>query len=183
MQIALAQEMPSLPPFRQNESFNAYTEGWALYAERLGEELGFYQDPYRYYGHLTDDMLRAIRLVVDTGIHDKHWTRQQVVGFFHEHSGQDEITVQSETDRYIAWPAQALGYKVGQLEILKLRQYAKDQLSEKFNIRTFHDVVLDGGALPMDILETRVHEWVAKQKAQGLNASASTGWMPAATGK
>jgi uncharacterized protein (DUF885 family) len=113
MQIALAQEMPSLPPFRQNESFNAYTEGWALYAERLGEEVGFYQDPYSYYGHLSDDMLRAIRLVVDTGIHDKHWTRQQVVDFFHEHSGQDEVSIQSETDRYIAWPAQALGYKVG----------------------------------------------------------------------
>jgi uncharacterized protein (DUF885 family) len=174
MQIAIAQEMPSLPPFRQNERFTAYTEGWALYAERLGEEVGFYQDPYSYYGHLSEDMLRAVRLVVDTGIHYRHWTRQQVVDFFHEHSGQDEVSIQSETDRYIAWPAQALGYKIGQLEILKLRQYAKDQLGDKFNIRTFHDEVLAGGALPLDILEKRVHGWVAEQKAPGANASTST---------
>jgi uncharacterized protein (DUF885 family) len=173
MQIAIAQEMPDLPRFRQNEFFIAYTEGWALYAERLGEEVGFYQDPYSYYGHLSDDMLRAVRLVVDTGLHYKHWTRQQVVDFFHEHSGEDEVNVQSETDRYIAWPAQALGYKIGQLEILKLRQYAKGQLGEKFNIRTFHDEILDGGALPLNILEERVHEWVAKQKAAGASSSTS----------
>ncbi len=164
MQIAIAQEMPDLPPFRQNEGFTAYTEGWGLYAERLGKDVGFYQDPYNYYGNLSGDMLRAVRLVVDTGIHYKHWTRQQVVDFFHEHSGEDEVTIQSETDRYIAWPAQALGYKVGQLEILKLRQYAQDQLGEKFNIRAFHGEVLDGGALPLDMLAERVHEWVAKQK-------------------
>jgi uncharacterized protein (DUF885 family) len=173
MQIAIAQEMPDLPPFRQNEYFTAYSEGWALYAERLGEEVGFYQDPYSYYGHLSGDMLRAVRLVVDTGLHYKHWTRQQVVDFFHEHSGEDEVNVQSETDRYIALPAQALGYKIGQLEILKLRQYAKDKLGEKFNIRTFHDEILDGGALPLDVLEERVHEWVAKQKAVDSNASTS----------
>ena len=119
-------------------------------------------------------MLRAVRLVVDTGIHYKHWTRQQVVDFFHEHSSEDEVNIQSETDRYIALPAQALGYKVGQLEILKLRQYAKDQLGGKFNISTFHDEVLNGGALPLDILEERVHEWVAQQKAPEANASTST---------
>jgi uncharacterized protein (DUF885 family) len=146
MQVAVAQEMPRLPPFRQNEKFGAYGEGWALYAERLGKELGFYQDPYSYYGHLQNDMLRAIRLVVDTGLHSKHWTRQQIVDFFHEHSPVDEVSVQSETDRYIADPAQALGYKIGQLEILKLRQYAKDQLGDKFDIRAFHDEVLNGGA-------------------------------------
>jgi uncharacterized protein (DUF885 family) len=173
MQIAIAQEMPDLPRFRQNEFFIAYTEGWALYAERLGEEVGFYQDPYSYCGHLSDDMLRAVRLVVDTGLHYKHWTRQQVVDFFHEHSGEDEVNVQSETDRYIAWPAQALGYKIGQLEILKLREYAKDQLGAKFNIRAFHDEVLDGGALPLDVLEMRVHEWVRKQKAAGASSSTS----------
>jgi uncharacterized protein (DUF885 family) len=172
MQIALAQEMPELPPFRQHEDFNAYIEGWALYAERLGEEVGFYQDPYSYYGHLSDDMLRAVRLVVDTGLHYKHWTRQQVVDFFDEHSGDDEVTIQSETDRYIAWPAQALGYKIGQLEILKLRQYAKDQLGDKFDVRAFHDVVLEGGALPLDVLDTRVHEWVAKHKPPGASSSA-----------
>ena len=164
MQIAIAQELPELPPFRQNEYYTAYTEGWALYAERLGKELGFYQDPYSYYGHLQDDMLRAIRLVVDTGLHSKRWTRKQVVDYFHEYSPEDEVSVQSETDRYIAWPAQALGYKIGQLEILKLRQYAKDQLGDKFDIRSFHDEVLNGGALPMDVLKERVKDWVALQK-------------------
>jgi len=165
MQIAIAQELPQLPPFRQNEYYTAYTEGWALYAERLGKEVGFFQDPYSYYGHLQDDMLRAIRLVVDTGFHYKHWTRQQVVDFFHDHSAIDEYEVQSETDRYMAVPAQALGYKIGQLEILKLRQYAKDQLGDKFNLSNFHDEVLGAGALPLDVLSARIHEWVAKQKA------------------
>jgi uncharacterized protein (DUF885 family) len=164
MQIAIAQELPQLPPFRQNEYYTAYTEGWALYSERLGKEVGFFQDPYSYYGHLQDDMLRAIRLVVDTGFHYKHWTRQQVVDFFHEHSAIDEAEVQSETDRYMAWPAQALGYKIGQLEILKLRQYAKDQLGDKFSLSNFHDEVLGAGALPLDVLSSRIHEWVATQK-------------------
>jgi uncharacterized protein (DUF885 family) len=165
LQIAIAQELPQLPPFRQNEYYTAYTEGWAVYSERLGKEVGFFQDPYSYYGHLQDDMLRAIRLVVDTGFHYKHWTRQQVVDFFHDHSAIDEAEVQSETDRYMAWPAQALGYKIGQLEILKLRQYAKDQLGDKFSLNNFHDEVLGAGALPLDVLSTRVHEWVAAQKA------------------
>jgi uncharacterized protein (DUF885 family) len=165
MQIAIAQELPQLPRFRQNESYTAYTEGWALYAESLGKEVGFYQDLYSYYGYLQEEMLRAIRLVVDTGFHYKHWTRQQVVDYFHEHSAIDESEVQSETDRYMAWPAQALGYKIGQLEILKLRQYAKDQLGDKFNLSEFHDEVLGAGALPMDVLTARIHEWVAAQKA------------------
>jgi len=165
LQIALAQELPELPRFRQHEYYTAYTEGWALYAERLGKEVGFFQDPYSYYGHLQDDMLRAIRLVVDTGFHYKHWSRQQVVDFFHDHSTIDEPEVQEETDRYMAWPAQALGYKIGQLEILKLRAYAKDQLGDRFDLRAFHDQVLSGGALPMDILGDRIHDWVAQQKA------------------
>lgn len=166
LQITIAQELPELPLFRQHEYYTAFTEGWALYAERLGKEAGFFQDPYSYYGHLQDDMLRAIRLVVDTGFHSKHWTRQQVVDYFHEHSAIDEPSVQSETDRYMAWPAQALGYKIGQLEILKLRQYSKDQLGDKFDIRAFHDEVLSGGALPMDVLSSRVHSWVSEQKAR-----------------
>jgi uncharacterized protein (DUF885 family) len=166
MQISIAQELPELPLFRQHEEYTAYTEGWALYSERLGKEVGFYQDPYSYYGHLMDDMLRAIRLVVDTGFHYKHWTRQQVVDYFHAHSTMDEVSVQSETDRYMAWPAQALGYKIGQLEILKLRQYAKDELGGKFDLRAFHDEVLSGGALPMDVLSTRIHDWVGQQKTQ-----------------
>jgi len=164
MQIAIAQELPQLPPFRQNEYYTAYTEGWALYSERLGKEVGFFQDPYSYYGHLQDDMLRAIRLVVDTGFHSKHWTRQQVVDFFHDHSAIDEPDVQSETDRYMAWPAQALGYKIGQLEILKLRQYSKDELGDKFSLSGFHDEVLGAGALPMDVLSERIHAWVREQK-------------------
>jgi uncharacterized protein (DUF885 family) len=166
MQIAIAQELPELPTFRQHEFYTAYTEGWALYAERLGKEVGFYQDPYSYYGHLQADMLRAIRLVVDTGFHYKHWSRQQVVDFFHEHSAIDEPDVQSETDRYMAWPAQALGYKIGQLEILKLRQYSKDELGSRFDLRAFHDEVLSGGALPLDVLSDRIHQWVGQQKAQ-----------------
>jgi uncharacterized protein (DUF885 family) len=173
MQLSIAQELPDLPLFRQHEEYTAYTEGWALYSERLGKEVGFYQDPYSYYGHLQDDMLRAIRLVVDTGFHYKHWTRQQVVDYFHEHSAIDEVTVQSETDRYMAWPAQALGYKIGQLEILKLRQYSKDQLGGKFDLRAFHDEVLSGGALPMDVLSTRIHEWVGQQNKVSLSSSSS----------
>ena len=174
MQIALAQELPDLPPFRQHEYFTAYTEGWALYSEQLGKEVGFFQDPYSYYGHLGDDMLRAIRLVVDTGLHYKHWTRQQVVDYFHAHSSEDEVDLQSETDRYIAWPGQALGYKIGQLEILKLRQEAKDQLGEKFDIRAFHDQVLGGGALPMDVLASHIHAWIGSQKQAFSGASPPT---------
>ncbi len=175
LQISIAQELSELPPFRQQEGYTAYVEGWALYSEELGKEVGFFQDPYSYYGHLQDDMLRAIRLVVDTGFHYKHWSRQQVVDFFHEHSAIDEPDVQSETDRYMAWPAQALGYKVGQLEILKLRQYSKDQLGAKFDLRAFHDEVLSGGALPLDVLATRVREWVGHQQAQ----ASTTGVNPA----
>ncbi len=173
LQISIAQELPELPPFRQHEFYTAYTEGWALYSEELGKEVGFFQDPYSYYGHLQDDMLRAIRLVVDTGFHYKHWSRQQVVDFFHEHSAIDEPEVQEETDRYMANPAQALGYKVGQLEILKLRQYAKEQLGNKFDLRGFHDEVLSGGALPLDVLGDRIHGWVAQQKAAAALKSAS----------
>jgi uncharacterized protein (DUF885 family) len=165
MQLSIAQELPSLPPFRQHGYYTAYTEGWALYSERLGREAGFYQDPYSLYGHYTDDLLRAIRLVVDTGFHSKHWTRQQVVDFFHDNSGIDEPTVQSETDRYMAWPAQALGYKVGQLKILALRERAQKELGSKFDIKSFHDEVLSGGALPLDVLDARMAAWTQAQKS------------------
>jgi len=164
MQISIAQEMPSLPPFRQHAFFTAFIEGWALYSERLGKEVGFYQDPYSDYGRLQDEMLRAIRLVVDTGVHYKKWNRQQMVDFFHAHSAVDEPDVQSETDRYIAWPGQALGYKVGQLKILELRARAKNELGDRFDLRTFHDEVLDAGALPLDVLDGRVNEWIAEQQ-------------------
>ncbi|MGI9101429.1 MAG: DUF885 domain-containing protein [Terriglobales bacterium] len=164
MQISIAQEMPSLPPFRQHAFYTAYIEGWALYSERLGKEVGFYKDPYSDYGRLQDDMLRAIRLVVDTGFHSKKWTRQQVVDYFHAHSDVDEPDVQSETDRYMAWPAQALGYKMGQLKILELRELAKKELGNKFDLRAFHDEILGGGALPLDVLEARVKQWIGQQK-------------------
>ena len=165
MQLSIAQELPTIPPFRQQGGNTAYIEGWALYSEDLGRDAGFFQDPYQLYGHYQDEMLRAIRLVVDTGLHYKKWSRQQVVDFFHAHSGTDEVEVQSETDRYISWPAQALGYKIGQLTILALREKAKKALGEKFDIRQFHDEVLGAGALPMDVLQARIDAWIAAKKA------------------
>ena len=165
MQISIAQTLPGLPPFRQQAGYTAYIEGWALYAERLGEELGFFQDPLSYYGHLSDELLRADRLVLDTGVHYKHWTRDQMISYFREHSSQDEPSIQSETDRYISTPAQALAYKVGQLKILDLRARAKKELGDKFDIRAFHDEILDGGALPLDVLDQRVTAWIAATKA------------------
>ena len=164
LQISIAQELTGLPEFRKQSYYTAYTEGWALYAERLGKEVGFYQDPYSDYGRLEADIWRAIRLVVDTGVHSKHWTRQQMVDYFHEHSALDETNIQAEVDRYIAWPGQALGYKMGQLKILELRARAKDALGAKFDIREFHDVVLDSGALPMDVLEQQVDRWIAARR-------------------
>ncbi len=164
MQIAIGQELTGLPQFRRQGNYGAFAEGWALYSERLGKEIGFYQDPYSDYGRLEDDMLRAIRLVVDTGLHDKKWTRQQVVDYFHQHSSQPESLVQSETDRYIVWPGQALSYKVGQLTILRLREKAKTALGAKFDIRLFHDEVLGAGALPLNVLTERIDEWIANQK-------------------
>ncbi len=164
LQISLAEEQTGLPEFRKYLGYTAYTEGWALYAERLGKEIGFYQDPVSDYGRLEADDWRAIRLVVDTGVHSMHWTRQQMVDFFHQHSAMDETNIQAEVDRYIAWPGQALGYKMGQLKILELRARAKQALGPKFDLKAFHDVVVDAGALPMDVLEQRVDAWIATTK-------------------
>jgi uncharacterized protein (DUF885 family) len=164
MQISIAQTLPGLPPFRQQAGYTAYIEGWALYSERLGKDIGFYQNPYSDYGRLSDEMLRAIRLVVDTGLHYKHWTRQQVVDYFHEHSSEDEPDLQAETDRYIVAPGQALAYKLGQLEILKLRERAQQELGSRYDIRAFHDEILNGGALPLDVLDARVTAWIESQK-------------------
>jgi uncharacterized protein (DUF885 family) len=164
LQVTIQQELGDLPKFRQQGGYNAYAEGWALYAERLGEEVGFYQDPWSMYGHLEDEMLRAIRLVVDTGFHADRWTRDQVVTFFHDHSAMVEPEVQAETDRYIAWPGQALGYKIGQLTILRLRGEAQAALGAAFDVRAFHDEVLGAGALPMDVLERRVHAWIEAKR-------------------
>ena len=164
LQLSIAQELTGLPEFRKFAYYTAYTEGWGLYSERLGKELGFYQDPYSDYGRLEADIWRAIRLVVDTGVHSKHWSRQQMVDFFHEHSAIDETNIQAETDRYIAWPAQALGYKMGQLKLLELRQRAQTALGSKFQLKDFHDLVIDSGALPLDVLEKHVDAWIATQK-------------------
>ncbi len=165
LQIAIAQELEDLPPIRQQSFYTAFVEGWALYSEKLGKEIGFYKDPYSDYGRLQDEMLRAIRLVVDTGFHSKRWSRAQVVKFFHDHSAIDEVEVQSETDRYISWPGQALAYKIGQLKILELRDRAQKALGSRFDIRRFHDAVLGAGALPLDVLEDRINAWISSETA------------------
>jgi uncharacterized protein (DUF885 family) len=167
LQISIAQELTDVPTFRKYDNYNAYAEGWGLYSERLGKDLGFYQDPYSDYGRLEADIWRAIRLVVDTGVHNQHWTRQQMVDYFHDHSAIDEASVQAEVDRYIAWPGQALAYKVGQLKILELRERAKKALGDSFDLRAFHDQVLDAGALPLDLLSDRIDSWIASRKASG----------------
>jgi uncharacterized protein (DUF885 family) len=166
LQISIAQELTGIPEFRKYEGYTAFVEGWALYSEQLGKDAGFYQDPYSDYGRLEADMWRAIRLVVDTGVHNEHWSRQQMVDYFHAHSAIDETNVQSEVDRYVAWPSQALAYKTGQLKILELRARAQKALGGKFDIRAFHDEVIDSGALPLDVLESRVDGWIAAQKGQ-----------------
>ncbi|WP_158751886.1 DUF885 family protein [Acidobacterium sp. S8] len=166
LQVSIAQELTGLPEFRKYMHYTAYGEGWGLYAERLGKDVGFYQDPYSDFGRLEADIFRAIRLVVDTGVHSKHWTRDQMVEFFKAHSGLDDATVNAEVDRYIAWPAQALGYKMGQLKLLELRARAQKELGSKFDLRSFHDEVLDSGALPLDVLDERVTAWIAQQKGK-----------------
>jgi uncharacterized protein (DUF885 family) len=167
MQLSVQQQLTGLPKFRLHSlGFNAYTEGWALYAEQLGKEVGFYQDPVSDYGRLSSELFRAVRLVVDTGIHSKGWTRDQVVEFFRKSGAIDEPSIQSETDRYIAWPAQALSYKLGQLKFRELRERAKKELGPKFDIRSFHDEMLDGGTLPLDLLDARTDKWIAQQKSK-----------------
>jgi uncharacterized protein (DUF885 family) len=165
MQISIAQELPELPPFRQHAGYTAYIEGWALYAERLGKEVGFYQDPASDFERLASEQFRAARLVEDTGVHYKRWTRDQMVQFFKDHSLETGDDLQAEVDRYISWPGQALSYKVGQLKILELRKRAQDRLGDKFDIRAFHDEILSGGALPLDVLDARVNSWIASVKS------------------
>jgi uncharacterized protein (DUF885 family) len=165
--IALTQEMEQ-PKFRIFGGNNAFTEGWALYAETLGKEMGLFDDPAQYFGHLNDELLRAVRLVVDTGLHAKGWSREKTIAYMYDTLGDADVA-KSQTERYMAWPGQALGYKIGQLKILSLRDYAHKELGSRFDIRKFHDQVLGAGALPMDVLETQVKEWVAAEK---LNATA-----------
>ncbi len=163
MQISIAQTLPDLPKFRLRGGFySAYAEGWALYSEELGKEIGFYKDPVSDYGRLASELFRAVRLVVDTGIHDKGWSREKVIEYMHANDVNDTVA-QTETDRYIAWPGQALAYKMGQLTIRKLREQAKTQLGSKFDIKAFHDIVLNGGAMPLDLLQERVERWIKDQ--------------------
>jgi uncharacterized protein (DUF885 family) len=167
MQLSVAQQLTGLPKFRiHGLFFNAYGEGWALYAEELGKEVGFYQDPVSDYGRLSSELFRAVRLVVDTGIHSKAWSRDQVVEFMRKTGSVDEPTIQTETDRYISWPAQALSYKLGQLKIRELRDRTQKELGAKFDLRAFHDEILNGGALPLDLLEARTDKWIAEQKSK-----------------
>ncbi len=161
LQISLAQELTGLPNFRRHGGYTAFVEGWVFYSERLGKEVGRYQDPYGEYGRLENEMWRDIRLVIDTGVHAKHWSRDQMVEYFHKYTAMDEPNVQSEVDRYISWPGQALAYKLGQLEILRLREEARQRLGSKFELREFHDELLDSGPLPIDVLHSRVEAWIA----------------------
>jgi uncharacterized protein (DUF885 family) len=166
LQIALQQELEHLPSFRKYSGFTAFIEGWALYAERLGLEIGLYEDPYDDFGRLTMEIWRACRLVVDTGIHHLGWTREQAIEFMRANSAMPLHDIRAEVDRYIGWPGQALAYKTGELKIRELRAEAEKQLGEKFDVRAFHDVVLGGGALPLTMLERNVHDWIDETKSQ-----------------
>lgn len=169
MQISIAQTLPGVPKFRLHGFYSAYLEGWALYSEELGKEIGFYKDPVSDYGRLSSELFRAVRLVVDTGIHDKNWSREKVIDYMHANDLNDALA-QTETDRYIAWPGQALAYKMGQLAIRKLRDDAKAKLGSKFDIKAFHDEILNGGAMPLDLLQERVQAWIKAQAQTAANA-------------
>jgi len=164
LQIALAQELTDVPPFRRYTELTAFVEGWALYAERLGLEAGFYRDPLSDFGRLSFEMWRACRLVVDTGIHYLGWTREQAIGFMAEQTALSRHNIEAEVDRYIAWPGQALGYKIGELKIRELRAFAERELGDAFDLREFHEVVLGSGAVPLDILEQNVKAYAARRR-------------------
>ena len=160
LQISIAQELNNLHPLRRYAQYTAFVEGWGLYAESLGTEMGLYEDPYSKFGQLTYEMWRAVRLVIDTGIHHKGWSRVQAIEYFRNNTAKSQHDIEVEVDRYIVWPGQALAYKIGELKLRALRNYAREKLGDDFNIRDFHDHVLEAGALPLDILEGRIHHWV-----------------------
>ncbi len=166
LQVALAQELEGVPEWRKHDGYTAFVEGWGLYAESLGPEMGLYKDPYSKFGQLTYEMWRAIRLVVDTGMHAKGWTRQQAIDYFKANAGKAEHDIVVEVDRYIVWPGQALAYKIGELKIKELRAHAEKELGPKFDVRAFHDQVLGNGSLPLDLLEKNVKAWVAEEKGK-----------------
>jgi len=163
LQVALAQELEGLPEFRKHASYTAYIEGWALYAERLGTEMGFYQNPYSKFGQLTYEMWRAVRLVVDTGLHAFGWTRDQAIGFFAANTPKTVDDIVVEVDRYMVWSGQALGYKIGEIRMVDLRTRAEKRLEGRFDLRAFHDLILGEGALPLDVLDRRVDQWTAQR--------------------
>jgi len=163
-QISIAQEMENVPEFRKHQSFTSFVEGWALYSEELGEHMGLYDDPYDKFGQLTYDMWRAIRLVVDTGMHYKDWTRDDAINLFVNNTAKSILDIENEVDRYIAWPGQALAYKIGQLKILELRTKAETELGEKYDIKDFHYEVLKRGSVPLSVLETYINEWIESEK-------------------
>ena len=167
LQLSLAQELENVPEWRRHDDYTAFVEGWGLYAESLGSDLGLYEDPYSKFGQLTYEVWRAIRLVVDTGMHDMGWTRQQAIDYFKANAAKAEHDIEVEVDRYIVWPGQALAYKLGELKIKELRAYAEKELGPKFDVRTFHDHVLGNGALPLDLLEKNIKVWVAEEKGKG----------------
>lgn len=166
LQIALAQEIEGLPEFRRNSSVTAFIEGWGLYSERLGYDMGLYKDPYSRYGQLIYDMWRAVRLVVDTGIHYFGWSRQEAIDYFKDNAAKTEADIINEIDRYIGWPGQALAYKIGQLKMLELRALAEEELGTRFDIRAFHDELLGAGAIPLDALEVRMTRWIELEKTK-----------------
>ena len=166
LQISLAQEMENTPEFRKHVGYSAFVEGWALYSEGLGEDVGLYTDPYSKFGQLSYEMWRAVRLVVDTGMHSMGWTREQAIQFFKDNTGKTDQDITVEVDRYIVWPGQALAYKLGQLKIRELRAQAERRLGAKFNMRTFHDAVLEQGAVPLSLLEPHIGRWLESQAAQ-----------------